>query len=192
MADANRGGAADMGGMAGAAGYAGSAHRARGRPARGAVHPGRASTRVHGHGAICGAAFMPTIGRGHVDLERGVFYRRAVGATRDEKAPAACPATAAAAGAPAALASGSASPSERWSSGTVSQSRACARAFAAAVRRRASGPTVTPHILRHTARHGRCRTASIYGEAAGFLGMTVEMLRARVRAPPSRLPARGG
>ena len=31
-------------------------------------------------GAICGAALMPTIGRGYVDIDAGVFYRRAVGA----------------------------------------------------------------------------------------------------------------
>ena len=36
-------------------------------------------------GAICGAALMPTIGRGHVDLERGVFYRRALGARETKK-----------------------------------------------------------------------------------------------------------
>ena len=36
-------------------------------------------------GAICGAALMPTIGRGHVDLERGVFYRRAAGARETKK-----------------------------------------------------------------------------------------------------------
>src|SRR5262245_35509336 len=33
-------------------------------------------------GAICGAALMPTIGRGYVDLDAGVFYRRAAGARR--------------------------------------------------------------------------------------------------------------
>jgi hypothetical protein len=32
--------------------------------------------------AICGAALMPAIGRGYVDLERGVFYRRARGARK--------------------------------------------------------------------------------------------------------------
>src|SRR5262249_4167844 len=36
-------------------------------------------------GAICGAALMPTIGRGHVDLERGVFYRRAKGGQETKK-----------------------------------------------------------------------------------------------------------
>src|SRR5262249_49962993 len=35
--------------------------------------------------AICGAALMPTIGRGHVDLDRGVFYRRAIGRQQTKK-----------------------------------------------------------------------------------------------------------
>jgi len=37
------------------------------------------------HAAICGAAFHSAIGRGYVDLERGVFYRRAQGARETKK-----------------------------------------------------------------------------------------------------------
>src|SRR5215471_7532330 len=33
--------------------------------------------------AICGASFQPAIGRGHVDVERGVFVRRARGANHE-------------------------------------------------------------------------------------------------------------
>ena len=33
--------------------------------------------------AICGASFHPAIGRGHVDVERGVFVRRARGTNRE-------------------------------------------------------------------------------------------------------------
>src|SRR5262249_52459644 len=36
-------------------------------------------------GAICGAALMPTVGRGHVDVEAGVFYRRAAGSRETKK-----------------------------------------------------------------------------------------------------------
>jgi integrase len=36
-------------------------------------------------GAICGAALTPTIGRGYVDLERGLFHRRALGAKETRK-----------------------------------------------------------------------------------------------------------
>lgn len=35
--------------------------------------------------AICGAALMPTIGRGFVDLDQGVFYRRAIGQRQTKK-----------------------------------------------------------------------------------------------------------
>ena len=37
------------------------------------------------HAAICGAALQPAIGRGHVDLERGVFYRRPQGVMETKK-----------------------------------------------------------------------------------------------------------
>src|SRR6516225_7874115 len=37
------------------------------------------------HASICSAALMPTVGRGHVDLERGVFYRRVEGARETKK-----------------------------------------------------------------------------------------------------------
>jgi hypothetical protein len=37
------------------------------------------------HAAVCSAALMPAIGRGHVDLERGVFYRRAQDARETKK-----------------------------------------------------------------------------------------------------------
>jgi integrase len=36
-------------------------------------------------GAVCGAALVPSIGRGYVDLERGVFHRKAVGARTTNK-----------------------------------------------------------------------------------------------------------
>ena len=36
-------------------------------------------------GAICAAALRPTIGCGHVDLETGIFYRKAIRARRKKK-----------------------------------------------------------------------------------------------------------
>jgi integrase len=36
-------------------------------------------------GAICNAALVPSIGRGHVDLERGVFHRKAIAARTTNK-----------------------------------------------------------------------------------------------------------
>ena len=35
--------------------------------------------------AICGAALMPTVGRSHVDLDRRMFYRRAIGRRQTKK-----------------------------------------------------------------------------------------------------------
>ncbi|MGJ4969688.1 hypothetical protein ACQR1N_18275 [Bradyrhizobium sp. HKCCYLRH1073] len=43
------------------------------------------STRAPRAGAICGAALTPAIGRGYVDLERGVFHRKALGAKTTNK-----------------------------------------------------------------------------------------------------------
>ena len=37
-------------------------------------------------GAVCGAALQPTIGRGWIDLDRGVFYRRARRGEGDKEA----------------------------------------------------------------------------------------------------------
>jgi hypothetical protein len=37
------------------------------------------------HAAICSAAFNPAIGRGHIDLEAGVFYRRQQGSRQTKK-----------------------------------------------------------------------------------------------------------
>jgi integrase len=36
-------------------------------------------------GAVCGAAIRPTVGRGYVDLDRGVFYRRPPGQRETKK-----------------------------------------------------------------------------------------------------------
>ena len=35
--------------------------------------------------AICGAAFTPAIGRGHIDVAEGVFYRKALGRAETNK-----------------------------------------------------------------------------------------------------------
>ena len=105
-------------------------------------------------GAICGAALMPTIGRGHVDLERGVFYRRAIGRRADQKAPAAGEATRSPARAPAALATARLAKQAvvEWNGKPVELGAQGIRDGCEA--RPASRAEVTPHILRHTARPG--------------------------------------
>ena len=89
--------------------------------------------------AICGAAIMPTIGRGHVDLDRGVFYRRAIGRRQTKKRQTrlslhrACWLTFGAGNAWASRARPS-------SSGTASQLRTCAPASPQPPAPRASAP----------------------------------------------------
>lgn len=125
--------------------------------------------------AICGAALMPTVGRGHVDLERGVFYRRAVGRlqTKKRQPPVRIP--------PRLLAHlrrwarrGLARKSVvEWNGQAVESVR---KGFEAAVRAAGLGADVTPHILRHTCAIWLMQKGVNLWDAAGFLGMTVQQL----------------
>ena len=134
------------------------------------------------HAAICGAALQPAVGRGYVDLDRGVFHRRAQGAkeTKKRQPPVRLPdrllahlrrwqrlgiATHAVV---------------EWNGQPVSSVR---KGFAAAVKTvglPTTGPNrITPHVLRHTAATWAMQTGADLWQAAGFLGMTVEMLQDR-------------
>jgi integrase len=127
--------------------------------------------------AICGAALMPRVDRGHVDLEQGVFYRRAVGRrqTKKRQPPVKLP--------PRLLAH-----MRRWAAHGLARKtvvewngkpvESVRKGFATAVEAAGLGADVTPHILRHT-----CATWLMQGgvnlwDAAGFLGMTVQQLEA--------------
>lgn len=124
--------------------------------------------------AICGAALHPAIGRGFVDLDAGLFYRRAIGATETKKRQ----------------------PTvripdrllvhmRRWARKKVSQTAvvefdgkpvaSVRKAFArAAAEAGLSG--VTPHVLRHTAVTWAMQGGADLYDAADFFGMTVEVL----------------
>jgi integrase len=130
------------------------------------------------HAAICNAALMPTIGRGHVDLDRGVFYRRAKGARETKKRQP-----------PVRLPSRLLAHLRRWQQlGIANQAvvewngkpiRSVRKAFAAAVnaaRLDSLDGTVTPHVLRHTAATWAMQAGGDLWQIAGFLGMTVEVL----------------
>ena len=125
--------------------------------------------------AICGAALMPTIGRGHVDLERGVFYRRAIGRRQTKKRQPAVKLP------PRLLAHvrrwarlGIAKKSlVEWNGRPVESVR---KAFEAARKAAGLGADVTPHILRHTCATWLMQKGVNLWEAAGFLGMTVQQL----------------
>jgi integrase len=127
-------------------------------------------------GAVCGAALQPTIGRGWIDVARGVFYRRAEGEreTKKRKPPVPLP------------------PelhdhlrrwkrqgqrfAVEWYGEPVTS---IAKAFRAVVKDAGLGPDVTPHVLRHTAATWLMQAGTDPWEAAGFLGMTVETLMGR-------------
>jgi integrase len=127
--------------------------------------------------AICGAALMPTVGRGHVDLEQGVFYRRAIGRrqTKKRQPPVKLP--------PRLLAH-----MRRWAAKGLARKavvewngrpvESVRKGFAAAVRAAGLGDEVTPHILRHTCATWLMQGGANLWDAAGFLGMTVQQLEA--------------
>jgi integrase len=127
------------------------------------------------HAAIVGAAFHPAIGRGHIDLERGVFYRRAQGAkvTKKRQTPVRLPAKLLA-------------HLRRWHRLGIAQHAAVEwngkpiksvrKAFANAVKAAGIDKHVTPHTLRHTSATWMMREGANLWEAAGFLGMSTEML----------------
>jgi integrase len=124
-------------------------------------------------GAICGAALIPTIGRGHVDLDRGVFYRRAIGRreTNKRQTPIRIP--------PRLLAH-----MRRWKRLGISEKaviewngepvRSVRKAFATTTMK--AGIKATPHILRHTAATWAMQNGGDPWQVSGYLGMTVEML----------------
>jgi integrase len=123
--------------------------------------------------AICGAAFMPTIGRGYVDLERGVFYRRGMGRRQTKKKQT-----------PVKLAPRLLAHLRRWKRLGIARDavvewngvpvKSVRKGFNTAAR--AAGLNATPHILRHTCATWLMQRGADLWDAAGFLGMTVKQL----------------
>lgn len=122
--------------------------------------------------AVCGAALQRTVGCGWIDLDRGVFYRRPAGHRETKKRQPPVP-----------LPDELLAHLRRWKrraqrfavewNGEPVQS--VDKAFANVVADAGLGNDVTPHVLRHTA----ATWGTDMWEAAGYLGMTVEMLSAR-------------
>ena len=118
---------------------------------------------------------MSTIGRGHVDLDRGVFYRRAIGRrqTKKRQPPVRLP--------PRLLAH-----LRRWKRLGLSRKtviewngapvQSVRKGFEAAVKAAGLDVDVTPHILRHTCATWLMQNGVDLWDAAGFLGMTVQQL----------------
>ena len=126
--------------------------------------------------AVCGAALQPTPRHGWIDLERGVFYRRPRGEreTKKRQPPVPLPGQLLAhlrrwkrQGRRFAV---------EWNGEPVKSIR---KAFAGAVKDAGLGEDVIPHTLRHSAATWLMQSGTDMWQAAGFLGMTVEMLSAR-------------
>jgi integrase len=151
------------------------------------------------HAAICNAAFHPAIGRGYVDLERGVFYRRAQGARATKKRQP-----------PARLDERLLAHLRRWHRLGIAKHavvewngkpvQSVRKGFATAIKSAEIEKHVTAHTLRHTAATWAMQNGGDLWETAGYLGMTVEMLD-RVyghhpltitRKPQLPLPVRNG
>jgi integrase len=123
--------------------------------------------------AVCGAALGPTVGRGWIDLDRGVFYRRAAGKRETKKRQPPVP-----------LPPGLLAHLRRWRRRgqrfAIEWNRepvqGIKKAFARVVKDAGLGRDVTPHVLRHTAATWLMQAGTEPWEAAGFLGMSVETL----------------
>jgi integrase len=123
-------------------------------------------------GAVCTAALEPTEGKGWIDLDKGIFYRRPAGAreTKKRRPPVPLPQRLSAhlrrwhrRGQRFAV---------EWNGKAVHD---LDKAFRNAARA-AKLPDVTPHTLRHTAATWQMQAGTDPWQAAEYLGMTLETL----------------
>lgn len=127
-------------------------------------------------GAVCGAAIRPTVGRGYVDLERGVFYRKPPGAKQTKKRQPPIP-----------LPDRLLAHLRRWERLGLSQASVVewnggpvlriSKSFRSARAAAGFGPDIVPHTLRHTSATWLMQAGCDLWTAAGYLGMTVETLQ---------------
>jgi len=125
--------------------------------------------------AIASSSPIPAIGRSYVDLERGVFYRLAQGATATNKRQPPMPIP------PRLLAH-----MRRWYDRKIIARhfvewngegvKSVKTAFKTAVRLSKLGAGVSPHTLRHTAATWLMQNGTEPWQAAGYLGMSMETL----------------
>jgi integrase len=127
-------------------------------------------------GAIASASPTAEPGRSYVDLESGIFFRKRIGkrATKKRQTPAPIP--------PRLLAH-----MRRWNTRKLAGSHfvefngkpvaSVKNGFESAVRLAGLSEKVTPHTLRHTAATWLMQRGVPIWEAAGFLGMSPEVLQ---------------
>lgn len=126
-------------------------------------------------GAVCGAALRPTAGKGWIDLESGVFYRRPEGQRETKKRVP-----------PVRLPGRLVAHLRRWYRLGICRQYAVewhgkpvagvGQAFRSVVDDAGLDPGVTPHVLRHTAATWLMQRGTDAWDAAGYLGMTLETL----------------
>ncbi|NLF17766.1 MAG: site-specific integrase [Lentisphaerae bacterium] len=130
-------------------------------------------------GVVVGAALSVREGAGYVDLQRGVFYRRAQGAaeTNKRKPPIRLPKRALAHFRRWAADRGDDTISKDWlieyggaRIGDINNG------FTSLVKAAGLPPDVTPHTLRHTAATWLMQSGADLWDSAGFLGMSVATL----------------
>ena len=125
--------------------------------------------------AVCGAALQATVGHGWVDLERGVYYRRPAGQRETKKRQPTIPLPDRLLAHMRRWKRNGQRFAVEWNGETVQNIK---KAFANVAADAGLGD-VTPHVLRHTAATWLMQAGTDMWEAAGYLGMTVEMLSQR-------------
>ncbi|MCK1675245.1 site-specific integrase [Bradyrhizobium sp. 150] len=126
-------------------------------------------------GAIAAASPIPAIGRSYVDLERGRYYRLKLGSTKTNKRQPTVPI-------PVRLLAHL----RRWHRIDPEAKHfveyngkpvtSVKTAFRSAVRLAGLGPGISPHTLRHTAATWLMQRGADPWQAAGYLGMSLEIL----------------
>ena len=126
-------------------------------------------------GAVLGLSWMPSTRGGWVDVDSGVLYRAATGSreTKKRKPPVRMPARLIAHARRWKRLDGNQRHVIHWNGSSVQSVK---KAFRAAKRAAKLGEDVSPHTLRHTCATWLMQAGVEIWQAAGFLGMTAEML----------------
>jgi integrase len=125
--------------------------------------------------AICGAALRPTVGRPWIDLDKGVYYRKAQGAKKTSKRQP-----------PVRLPDALMAHIRRWAEKGIAKDfvvewngkpvKSIRKSFRSACDQAGLGGDVIPHTLRHSAATWMMEAEVDPWKAAGYLGMTVDVL----------------
>lgn len=126
-------------------------------------------------GAILGLSWLPSVNTGFVDLDAGIMHRSGSGQrqTKKRQPPVAIPARLLAHMKRWKQQDGNLRSVVNWNGSSVQSIK---KAFRSARENAKLDQSVIPHVLRHTAATWLMQSGVEPWQAAGFLGMTVEML----------------